>query len=62
VELGAVKQELAALRAENARLRDQQATAAAQPRGDPVLQTQLSALRRAPSKLSASSTTASCGV
>ena len=45
-ELGTFKQEVVALRAENARLRDQQTPAAAQTRGDPVLQTQLSALRR----------------
>ena len=45
-ELGAMRQEVAALKAENARLRDQPTPAAAQPRSDPVLQSQLSALRR----------------
>ncbi len=46
-ELGALKQEVAELRAENASLREQQGAAAVQHhQADPVLQSQLSPLRR----------------
>ena len=45
-ELGALKQEVAALRAENETLRKQQAGNAVRPHADPVMQSQLAALRR----------------
>ena len=45
-ELATVRQEAAALRAENEALREQQGVTVARPQVDPVLQSQLAALRR----------------